>query len=669
MGADWCTGPIYHEFVLHLKARGKQYQIAVSLKLIVWLLVGCTEYANQDDLITLGPNTPSHLNINRQLSILDDDIVINSPEEILGAQAKFSPIDTLADLFSPRLAKGLWVKFTLDHRVPHNRKFYLSALTAEYSRLELWQQEGDTLASIGKYGYEIPLHEKVVSSRLPKIPLEVTGEKQVTYFARIQAESMIRIDLLILDEESFFRHDWLGIALVVFAVGGIFVLMGYHIFLWFGFRDKTYLYYSLFLLGMLAVPLTLGGTSEVFAFRPFGMSPILWGRYQYLILPILSILFARSFLSLPENYPKWDLVLKLMVIASIAGLFVIGSGNAELIYSVVDPIIGIISFGIIYSGYYVYRDGYKPAKFYLLGWGLFAITVVVWSMARQGSIETNQWILFLPIFGNLGEALLMSLALGNRIDMLDKRRLKAELLAREGKRSQRLLRVLSHDINNSLTIISSFSSLGLESQDLQKCNKYFEAIERASNNIIQLSENVKKMDAVLSGKTRLDLEAVNINRVFDDAAFIFQQKLKDKGLALEVDLSSPNITVWADKNSLLNEVICNVLSNAIKFSNEGGKIYLKGIEEGDLVLIRIIDEGIGVPLQIAENIFSPTEATSRKGTSNERGTGFGLPIAKEFVEQYGGTIEVRSQQKSDSLAAGTEFRIYLQKYRTTSKIG
>ena len=159
------------------------------------------------------------------------------------------------------------------------------------------------------------------------------------------------------------------------------------------------------------------------------------------------------------------------------------------------------------------------------------------------------------------------------------------------------------------------------------------------------------------GKIKLELEPVSVQALFNDLAFMFEDRLKEKSLKLSLNINSPteDLSVLADQNSLLNEVFANLVSNGIKFSHQEGILTLNGRAEGGKVIISVKDMGVGMSPHLAEKILDPSVATTRLGTANEKGTGFGLPTVKMFVEQYQGEIHVTS-----TLGEGCTFDVILR---------
>jgi len=101
--------------------------------------------------------------------------------------------------------------------------------------------------------------------------------------------------------------------------------------------------------------------------------------------------------------------------------------------------------------------------------------------------------------------------------------------------------------------------------------------------------------------------------------------------------------VNADRN-MLNTILRNLFSNAIKFTHREGKILLKALKKNDIIEVAIIDNGIGMDEKTKNKLFNISEKESSKGTENEEGTGLGLLLCKEFIARHNGQIWVESQK-------------------------
>ena len=120
-----------------------------------------------------------------------------------------------------------------------------------------------------------------------------------------------------------------------------------------------------------------------------------------------------------------------------------------------------------------------------------------------------------------------------------------------------------------------------------------------------------------------------------------KQTARNKGIEFTYIIDN-SFFVKADKN-MLNTIVRNLVSNAIKFTNPKGKIMLSTEIINGFIEISVADTGIGIEKRIIDNLFVVEKSTSKKGTANEEGTGIGLLLCKEMIEKNGGTIQVKSE--------------------------
>ena len=215
--------------------------------------------------------------------------------------------------------------------------------------------------------------------------------------------------------------------------------------------------------------------------------------------------------------------------------------------------------------------------------------------------------------------------------------------ALEAKRH--LIRVMSHDISSPLTVIKNASELIVESTDLETAVMLGQKVDKASDQIGSLIDDIRNMEAIDSDANYFSVEPIAVQAVIDEIGFLFKDRLKAKNVTLDVQTNSlEGQYINVHKNSFVMQVMGNILSNALKFSRTGDTILLSVFAKDlDMICWKVEDKGIGIPETIFPKLFDPHEATSRVGTGGEKGTGFGMPILKRCVESFGGTVEIESR--------------------------
>jgi signal transduction histidine kinase len=205
-----------------------------------------------------------------------------------------------------------------------------------------------------------------------------------------------------------------------------------------------------------------------------------------------------------------------------------------------------------------------------------------------------------------------------------------------------LLRILSHDISNQITIIDYYLKKTMRNEELsEEDHKYLSIAKNSSNKLYNILKNVQNLE--ITSLRGIDIVPVYIEKIFMSVEYDFQTQLEHKKITLKCrnELNS-NVYVLAEASSLETNVLGNLMTNAIKFSPEGSTIELKARLVGEKVLITVSDQGMGIPFEERRSLFTKKIRNSSVGTSGEMGTGFGLGIVSQYVKLFNGRISVES---------------------------
>ncbi|MEL7001359.1 MAG: tetratricopeptide repeat-containing sensor histidine kinase, partial [Bacteroidota bacterium] len=271
---------------------------------------------------------------------------------------------------------------------------------------------------------------------------------------------------------------------------------------------------------------------------------------------------------------------------------------------------------------------------------------------KNKEFERNIFVVILALTGILFANLYRNSALRkkkNKILLEKQRELKRQgnelksLLAMKDK----FFSIISHDLRSPLKALSGiidFIQKGHISQDeLKEVTKSLKFRLDSTNKLMDnlLSWAVVQMNDINPEYTSLNLgELVRQN-------FTFFNEINEKNIDF-VSLLKENVEVKADQN-MLDLVIRNLISNAIKFTEQDGKVTISSTEENDLIVVEIKDNGIGMNQEQVDNLFDVEALYTTRGTANEKGTGLGLRLCKEFIEKMGGKIWVDSKEGEGSI--------------------
>jgi len=212
-------------------------------------------------------------------------------------------------------------------------------------------------------------------------------------------------------------------------------------------------------------------------------------------------------------------------------------------------------------------------------------------------------------------------------------------LEQVGRERKEMLHVLCHDLVTTLGNIQMLATPELAAAAAGNYDPR-ELIRALARNGLDLIDMVRRMRALEEFK--LPLGPVALDAAFALSARILKPQLDLKGVKLAWPADT-GLRVIAEMTSLVNSVINNLLTNALKFSLPDSSITLAAERAGKRVRVTVRDQGIGIPPAILRDLFDISKKTSRTGTAGEIGTGFGMPLVQRFMHFYGGEIEVRSR--------------------------
>ena len=222
--------------------------------------------------------------------------------------------------------------------------------------------------------------------------------------------------------------------------------------------------------------------------------------------------------------------------------------------------------------------------------------------------------------------------------------------------------IIAHDLKNHFSIVKNSAELlmlNLKSVTKERQNEIIKLMHEATTNTFSLLENLLIWSRTQTGNLTIKFEKLNIKTLIDNNINIFAEIAKQKNIKI-LNKTEENICAFADEYSI-NTVIRNLISNAIKFTEKGGKINVKhknltDIDNNKIIEISVEDNGIGITKENQKKIFRIENKFTKKGTENEEGTGLGLILCKEFVNKNNGEIYVDS-----IFGEGTTFSFTLKK--------
>ncbi len=215
--------------------------------------------------------------------------------------------------------------------------------------------------------------------------------------------------------------------------------------------------------------------------------------------------------------------------------------------------------------------------------------------------------------------------------------------------------IIAHDLRSPFSALLGLAEVvALHRKDLseEKLNSFLKSIHSTTENIYALLENLLQWAHLQSNKLNPDLQKTNLNDILYENISLFQKIAQQKEITIANEIQS-GLNVFIDYQ-MINTAIRNIISNAVKFTPAGGWIEITAKAFNDDVEIKVKDSGIGMDREQVDTLFLVGKVKSRRGTANEKGTGLGLVLCKEFIDLNNGKLMVESTP-----GKGTIFYIFL----------
>ncbi len=658
------------------------YKISLALLFLLFIRVEVT--AQQLQLVETG-----RLEVEGRMQYLGD-----KSGDLTLEQVQRLPMRSLNPRSSPNFGFNPsvhWFRIELNNDTK-NKDWLLEIEFAPLDEVGFYLQPDSGSVWIHKVSGDIfPMSVKDVHHRNPIFSFSISREETRVIYLRVKTVSSVQVPVTLWPRNEFFRASYRIQIINGMFYGAMLIMILYQLFLAFSMRERVTVYYVLTLIAMTNVLAFFQGYNFLYLYPEAPEINDIFAIFTGPAFVIFSALLTRSFLNL-RSFNRWldNLLLINMVLdVFFAFLMLIFLRQVSFVYHYYFMVMHCLLI-LISAGYCLHKK-FQPALYYLLAWVTPLLATTIFSISSLGLVPGYLNTNYVGLMaGSLLQVLLISFALGERWTNFfnEDQRIKEKQLKHEHEEKEHLERevrirteeiqlknekleevnnikdklfsIISHDIRGPLTSLQLALTLAktgdINPTEFKMLANELDMRLTYTNEFIS---NLLQWAKLQLGGSLVQPSKIDLSAVASETLMLVEHEINQKKIRIEYQL--PALHAYADLN-MIRSMMRNLITNAVKFTEIEGAITVKGWRNENEIIFSIADTGVGIPIAHQESLFTLSSVTTQ-GTRQEKGTGLGLLLCKEFVEKNQGRIWFESEE-----GKGTTFYFSLPHFKQDADI-
>lgn len=622
-----------------------------------------------------------------QYKALEHAVYLEDPSGNLTIQEVMNLPDRRFSEVAPEQFSGgysdstFWFKMTLFYRLTESERershdWILEIAYAALDYVDLYYQAHDTLSHL-QSGDRRPQSVRNSPNLNHAFYLRFPPNQAQEVYLRVKTNSSLQIPITIWAPAAIFEHrsrSQLGFGIYL---GVLLMMAAYNLLLFFSLRERSYLHYVLYISSFAFLQLSIAGLGSLYLWP----AATTWSNISIPFFmgasSLFAIFFTRHFLETYTHSAWTDNILK--VVAGFCALLMLLSfvASYQISLGFGNVLTFVLSIALIWTGALATVKRYPGAKYFLMGWTCLLIGSTIFMLVSTGVLPPNAFTANAAKYGSALEALLLALALGEKIKAVREEKSRIAERAREDlhagnrelslglaqlERSDALkdefLAKVSHELRTPLNgILGSLELLRLEDIG-PEIEEYALSANISAEHMLELVNTLLGFTEAQSLSADEPGDLIALADIGKQMQTNYLPQLRDKNLRLSIDLSGELPALLIGDESRLCLILKQLLDNAIKFSSDG-TIQLMVVPEKlsiDTSMIKFIiqDCGKGIEEEYLQSVFDPF---SQAASSREGGLGMGLAICRQLVSRMHGEIHAEPSSAGARIVMSLPFKL------------
>lgn len=416
---------------------------------------------------------------------------------------------------------AIWIRFSVTNE-SDNPNLTLQIDHPVLDNIELYTEK-DQRYTVTKLGESYPFHDRIYNDPSFIFQLNIPKGTQKVYYMRIESSDNIQLPMFIGKERDIIESSKSKYLISGLYLGVMLSMLLYNLFIYFTVRDKSYLYYVVYLIMVILTQASIQG----FTFKYLWPDSTFLAIYSSFIFPplvgITALQFERYFLKTKEWLPKMDKFAIVFISMYLASIVLSLFGQYSIAFKLIEISASTVSLYMFYMAVKISSKGYRPATFFLMSWSVFLVGIIIYTLKDFGILPYNDFTYYTMPFGSALEVTLLSFALADKINTYRKEKefSQAEAL-RVSQENERLIREqnieLEQKVNErTLELQESNHTLEVTLNDLKEAQSQLVDSEKMAS-LGQLTAGIaheinNPINFVTSNIKPLELDINDLNEV------------------------------------------------------------------------------------------------------------------------------------------------------------